>query len=90
MSRTGVNTGDVIRLPGWTTTVTINPAAGETLQIAVAGVEEDENWSDSLGSVNVEYDQRSTPSWGIRTHQETSSNRSFRVDFRIASLNVEY
>ena len=90
LSRTGINDGDLIRLSGWSTDVSIDPRTGGNLQISVSGIETDEHWHDTLGTINITYNQNSSPSWGIGTHREASSNRSFWLTFRIDSLNVEY
>lgn len=84
-----VRTGQTIPL-GWTKTVTIHPERREALLISVAGVEDDPFFDDSLGSINQRYDQNSNPRWGIGTQTRISSNGSFKVNFKIESLNVEF
>ena len=86
-----VDTGDVIPLEGWVKDVSIDPAGGEKLQITLSGFDEDLFSDDSIGNVSLEYDANSSPAWGIGgTQQATSSNHSFRISFRVESLNAAY
>jgi N-acetyl-anhydromuramyl-L-alanine amidase AmpD len=90
LRRSGINTGNVISLSGWTRTLTLDPEAGDTLRISVTGREEDLVWHDRLGSVDLRYQARSEPGWGIGSRTERSSNGSFDLILTIESLNVEY
>ncbi len=86
-----VKRNDVIELADglWTKEIIINPDDGEVLQIHMTGMDT-AGREDSLGEVNLQYDQNSSSAWGIGTQSATSSNGSFRVKFIIELLKVKY
>jgi hypothetical protein len=87
-----VDTGDTIARTSasWSMVVILDPTKREKLKISVSGHESDVTWDDSLGTAKATYDQNSNPAWGIGgTRSIRSSNGSFKVNFRVESVNAQ-